>query len=71
MAVIIRNADQMTEVQARYWNRLAKELEGVVDVIDPWRVYMTTLRQEYPAGTRVYRASTGGRWGRSAERVTL
>ncbi|MCK9570219.1 hypothetical protein M0R72_14840 [Candidatus Pacearchaeota archaeon] len=68
---LIRNPQHMTAKQALYWNTLARKLGKRVDVVDPWRADMKMLRAEYPLGTRVYRASTGGRWGRSAEIVTL
>lgn len=63
----IRGEDRMSPAMARYWRMKARELENHVDVVDPWRADLAVLRKEYPKGTKVYRASTGGRWGKSAE----
>lgn len=68
---LIHRAEDMTPGQARYWNALAKKLEGRVDIIDPFREDMKTLRALYPKGTIVYRASTSGPYGRSAQIKTL
>ncbi len=68
---LIRCASEMTAGMARYWHATARRLGRRVDVVDPWRADLRTLRAEYPRGTRVYRASTGGRWGKSATIVTL
>jgi hypothetical protein len=69
--IIIHNAEKMTPGMARYWNAKAKKMTGRVNVIDPWRKQLKDLREQYPAGTRVYRASTGGKWGKSASIATL
>ena len=69
--MIIRKEEKMSATQARYWRAKAEELKGQVDVLDPWRARMTALRDEFPKGTRIYRASTGGQWGKSAVIVTL
>lgn len=61
---LIRHAAEMTPGMARYWNKVAAT--KAVDVVDPWRADLKSLRAEYPKGTKVYRASTGGRWGKSA-----
>lgn len=66
----IHRAADMTSGMARYWNSLAAKRSNL-DVIDPWRTPLKELRNYYPAGTKVYRASTGGRWGKSAQIVVL
>jgi len=65
----IRMSDRMSAGMAKYWEKLATSSR--YDVVDPWRASLLQLRQEYPVGTRVYRASTGGRWGKSHQVVTL
>jgi hypothetical protein len=71
VAPVIINAEAMTPAMARYWNQLAARLTGRVDIVDPWRHSLRDLRTQYCSGVRVYRASTGGRWGKSSETVTL
>lgn len=58
---------------ARYWNALARRLAGKVDAIDANRWGLRELRAHYPhlIGKRIYRASTGGKWGKSSQIVTL
>lgn len=63
--------ESMSRARAAYWGALAKKMEGRVDIIDPQRLPLVELRACYAAGTRVYRASTGGKWGKSASIVTL
>jgi hypothetical protein len=55
---------------ARYW-RFLQRTRTDVDLIDPWRHPLKLLRANYPKGTIVYRASTGGRWGKSAHIAVL
>jgi len=62
---------KLTEGQARYWNKKAKDLTGKVDLLDPAREDLRVLRKKYTKGTRVYRASTGGKWGKSVDIVIL
>ena len=64
--ITIVNAQNMTKHMAVYWNRKARDLNGRVDVIDPWRFVMKDLRKVFRSGLKVYRASTGGRWGKSS-----
>lgn len=66
---IIHRADQMSAGQACYWTCLSRKTRA--DVVDPHRCSLRDLRAVYPSGTRVYRASTGGKWGKSAVIVTL
>ena len=57
-----------------YWRRKAATLANLVDIVDPHRAAMATLRREYPAGTRVYRGAfspTPRHCGYMAEVVTL
>jgi len=63
--------ERMTARMRVYWEKKAESLTGKVDVVDPWRYRVETLKRMFPRGTRVYRASTGGRWGKSAEIYTL
>lgn len=67
------DAQNMSPHMARYWHALAKKMTGRVSAIDPWRIALATLRQQHPElrGRRIYRASTGGRWGKSAQIVTV
>jgi len=67
----IHHADKLTAGMRPYWTKLAQRLAGQVDIIDPWRTKLVDLRAEYVPGCKVYRASTGGRWGKSAVIVTL
>ena len=69
--VKIHLADRMSSGMIRYWSCLAKRLVGHVTLIDPYRTPLHILRKEYSKGTKVYRASTGGKWGKSKEIVTL
>lgn len=67
----IVKAAKMTPGQARYWNSVLKEERGRkvqrVSVIDPWRHTLRQLADMGYSGRMVYRASTGGRWGKSVE----
>lgn len=67
----IVDAEKMTPGQARYWHCVARNEALRVNIVDPRRLPLRTLRSRYPAGTVVYRASTGGKWGKSAQIVTL
>lgn len=70
---VILNASRMTAGMARYWNRLAERLTGNVDIIDPWRSNLRELRSRHPElkGRKIYRASTGGTHGKSAQITVL
>lgn len=63
--------NRLSPGQLRYWKALARKMSGRVNLVDPWRWTLKDLRAKYPAGYVVYRASTGGKWGRSSEIVTL
>lgn len=67
---IIINANLLTPHEARYWNAKARKLIGKVDIIDPLRCDLRVMRKAFK-GKRMYRASTGGRWGKSAEYINL
>lgn len=67
---IIIGESNLTPAQSRYWTALARKMIGRVDIIDPWRGNLRDRRAEYP-GRSIYRASTGGRYGKSAEIVKL
>lgn len=55
-----------------YWLKTATRLAAQgVQVVDTLRYSLRELREALPRGTKVYRASTGGKWGRSAEVVKL
>lgn len=60
-------------VRENYWNSLANRLQNKVSAIDPDRLPLYQLRQSHPEliGCKVYRASTGGKWGKSSQIVTL
>lgn len=66
----IIDQNKLTVGQARYWLAKARELEGKVDVVDPWRLPMRELKARGITG-RVYRASTEGSWGKSSTIATL
>jgi len=68
---LILNHHSLTKAQARYWQAARRKLAGKVDLIDPARESLKDLRARFPKGTRVYRASTGGVWGKSSCIVTL
>jgi len=65
---IIINKEKMSPMMARYWNSVAEKYKDI-DVIDPWRFSLKELREKYPQfiGKKIYRASTGGRWGKSKQ----
>ena len=67
----IRGESKLAPGALRYWRALAQRENLRVQVVDPFREPLKTLREEYPKGTVVYRASTGGRWGKSSSIVTL
>lgn len=69
LLAVIHRAEKMSAGMRPYWTYIART--DSADVIDPWRTPLRSLRQVYPRGTLVYRASTGGRWGKSAQRVRL
>lgn len=69
-ATIIR-PEALTQQARRYWESCSRKYVGRVHVIDPRRESMKTLRSMYGPGTIIRRASTGGKWGRSAQIVTL
>jgi hypothetical protein len=48
-----------------------RRLAGRVDLVDPWRTDLRDLRAEYGRGIKVYRASTGGLWGKCVELRSL
>lgn len=61
----------LTPAQSRYWTACARRMAGRAQYVDPNRHTLAWLRERFPAGTTVYRASTGGKWGKSAKIVTL
>ena len=63
--------ESLSPARRRYWTALARRLGSSVDVVDPDRRTLKELRAMFPVGTVVYRASTGGRWGKSSQRVRL
>lgn len=72
-AAEIIEANKMSAGMARYWNSKAIQLAPRVAAVDPFRTPLRVLRASRPdlLGRSVYRASTGGRWGKSAQIVTL
>lgn len=64
-------ADKLSPAQSRYWNSCAKREALRAQVVDPFRHSLKELRSILPAGTTVYRASTGGKWGKSAQVVSI
>lgn len=73
--VEIYRLDALSPAQRRYWLKLSSNNARVrhlkVQLIDPFRTPLSQLRQQYPSGTVVYRASTGGKYGKSAQIVRL
>lgn len=72
--VVIHDEERMTPGMKRYWHKLADShyiKSKNVRVIDPWRNSLAVLRQHYSPGTIVYRASTGGKYGKPASIVRL
>lgn len=67
----IIDAHKLTLGQARYWNAQVSQLAGRVDVIDPWRHSLRDLRDMGYTGQKVYRASTGGKYGKSSQIRTV
>lgn len=64
----ILDENKMTPGMARYWKAQQVKLAGRVSVIDPWRTPLRELRSRAELlGKKVYRASTGGRYGKSAQ----
>jgi hypothetical protein len=68
---MIINSHLLTPMQARYWSSLARRMQSRVQIIDPNRRPLKVLRALYGTGKTVYRASTGGKWGKSSQIVTL
>lgn len=56
----------LTPMQLRYWRALAKKMAGRCEYVDPFRDSIRSLKSRGFYG-RIYRASTGGKWGKSAE----
>ena len=57
-----------------YWARIARDLVDDVDVVETGcgvRRSLAEWRRRFPAGTRIRRVSTGGKWGKSVQIVTL
>lgn len=75
MTTTILQSEKLTPASLRYWAALARKNDArqvqIFDVIDPFRVSLQTLRATLPAGTRVYRASTGGKYGKSSQIVSV
>lgn len=67
----ILGRESLTQGKLRYWTATQRKLVGKVDLVDPARESLKDLRARLPKGTRVYRASTGGKWGKSSCIVTL
>lgn len=69
----ILNASKLTPAQARYWNALARREALRVEYVDPFRTPLRELRATHPElrGHKIYRASTGGRYGKSKQIVVL
>lgn len=67
----ILQENTLSPQRLRYWSSLAAKLTGRVDYIDPNRTPLKELRKRLPINSKVYRASTGGRWGKSAEIRTI
>jgi len=73
--MIIIDEQKLTPNQRRIWQSKAVQLaKKGVTVIDPWRKPLRDLRAELQAARVsgfLYRASTGGTWGRSAQFILL
>ena len=71
--ILIIGFDRLTNRQRNYWISLASRMQGRIDIIDPFRHRLTTLRSVYGrcSNLTVYRAATPGRYGQSAEIKTL
>jgi hypothetical protein len=67
--ILILNWDDLTPHQRRYWGSFAGR-GAAIDIVDPDRRPLRSLRKRW-GGCRLYRASTGGRWGKSAATVRL
>lgn len=65
----IIDSEKMTLGMARYWNCKARK-EKRVDYLDPWRYSIRELKARGFKG-KIYRASTGGTWGKSAQIIEL
>lgn len=68
---VILSESALSPGQLRYWRSAARHWAGQVDYLDPSRLSLRRLRELLPAGSVVYRASTGGRWGKSHSIVRL
>lgn len=66
---------RLTEGQKRYWLSASVQTRAAArgcSLIDPWRRKLKVLRTNPEwIGKKVYRASTGGRWGKSATIETI
>ena len=70
--VLIHREAELTPHRRLYWRKFADSWVGkTCGLIDPWRTDVRELRKLYPAGTVVYQASTGGKYGKSSRRITL
>lgn len=67
----IIGSNTLTPMQLRYWTACARRMAGRAQYVDPNRHTLAWLRERFPACTTIYRASTGGKWGKSACIVTL
>lgn len=71
----IVDESKLTPHQRKLWNTKALRLSRMgVTVIDPWRRPLRKLREELEAAGQtglLYRASTGGSWGKSAQFVRI
>ena len=69
--IIVLGIDNLTPAMRRYWcsESLANRASRMgASVIDPFRKPLRELRKhEWLVGRKVYRASTGGKWGKSAQ----
>lgn len=67
--VVIHDEERMTPGMKRYWYKFADSdyiKANNVSVIDPWCNPLWVLRHHYAPGTVIYRASPGGKYGKSA-----
>lgn len=66
----ILDENKLSPMQLRYWRKLARENCLKCKYVDAFRRPLKELRALGLTGP-VYRASTGGRWGKSAQIVNL
>ena len=71
---VILGISTMSRQRSAYWLSVARRYAGKIKVIDPDRRPLRSIRPllaEMGITGKLYRASTGGKWGKSKEIVVI